>query len=45
MIFLCAVFVFDEPFGQERMIAFPMIWLALVVYSVSLINQMKKEVA
>jgi len=45
MIFLCAVFVFDEPFGRERMIAFPMIWLALVVYSVSLINQMKKELA
>ena len=42
MIFLCAVFVFDEPFGPERMIAFPMIWLALVVYSASLINQMKK---
>jgi chloramphenicol-sensitive protein RarD len=43
MIFLCAVFVFDEPFGRERMISFPMIWLALVVYSVSLINQMKKS--
>ena len=23
MIFLCAVFVFDEPIGQARMIAFP----------------------
>lgn len=33
MIFLIAVFVFKEPFGTARMIAFPMIWLALVVYS------------
>lgn len=36
MIFLVAVFVFDEPFGQARMIAFPLIWLALAVYSYSL---------
>ena len=43
MIFLCAVFVFDEPIGQARMIAFPMIWLALVVYSASLVNQIQKK--
>ncbi|MDA7429754.1 EamA family transporter RarD [Primorskyibacter aestuariivivens] len=36
MIFLVAVFVFDEPFGQARMIAFPMIWAALVIYSVAM---------
>lgn len=36
MIFLIAVFVFKEPVGQGRMIAFPLIWAALVVYSVSL---------
>lgn len=36
MIFLVAVFVFGEPFGKARMIAFPMIWLALALYSVSL---------
>ncbi len=41
MIFLVAVFVFDEPFGRARMIAFPMIWLALVIYSVSMIRQMR----
>jgi chloramphenicol-sensitive protein RarD len=39
MIFLTAVFVFDEPFGTARMIAFPMIWTALVIYTVSLIRQ------
>ena len=33
LIFLIAVFVFDEEFGRARMIAFPMIWLALVIYT------------
>ncbi|MEM6373250.1 MAG: EamA family transporter RarD [Pseudomonadota bacterium] len=41
MIFLCAVIVFREPFGQARMIAFPMIWTALVIYSVSMVRQMR----
>ena len=39
MIFLIAVFVFDEPFGTARMIAFPMIWAALVIYTASLLRQ------
>jgi chloramphenicol-sensitive protein RarD len=42
MIFLTAVFVFGEEFGRARMIAFPMIWAALVVYSISLIRQMRR---
>lgn len=33
MIFLVAVFIFGEPFGAAKMIAFPMIWAALVIYS------------
>lgn len=41
MIFLVAVFVFKEPFGQARMIAFPMIWGALVLYTISMIRQMR----
>jgi chloramphenicol-sensitive protein RarD len=45
MIFLCAVLVFDEPFDRARMIAFPMIWTALLIYSVSLIDQMRRKVA
>ena len=39
MIFLTAVFVFDEPFGMARAVAFPMIWAALVIYSLSLYRQ------
>ncbi|UWR39701.1 EamA family transporter RarD [Phaeobacter inhibens] len=42
MIFLAAVFVFGEEFGRARMIVFPMIWLALVIYSVSLLRQMRR---
>ncbi|MEM6341101.1 MAG: EamA family transporter RarD [Pseudomonadota bacterium] len=42
MIFLTAVFIFNEPFGQARMIAFPMIWAALVIYSASMIRQMRQ---
>ncbi len=37
MIFLIAVLLFDEPFTRSRMIAFPMIWAALVIYSLSLL--------
>lgn len=36
MIFLIAVFVFGEPFGTVRMLAFPLIWMALGIYSYSL---------
>ncbi len=43
MIFLIAVFVFDEPFGRARMIAFPMIWLALVIYSTAMLRQMRRK--
>lgn len=38
MIFLIAVFVFGEPFGTVRMIAFPMIWVALIIYTVSMLH-------
>ena len=39
MIFLTAVFVFDEPFGRAKMMAFPMIWLALLIYTSSMVQQ------
>ncbi len=39
MIFLTAVFVFGEPFGRARMIAFPLIWAALVLYSGAMLVQ------
>ncbi|MFC6636416.1 EamA family transporter RarD [Sulfitobacter sp. JBTF-M27] len=41
LIFLVAVFVFGETFGRARMIAFPMIWAALVVYSWSMLRQIR----
>ncbi len=42
MIFLIAVFVFGEPLGRSRMIAFPMIWAALVLYSVPMLQQARR---
>ncbi|MFV0512258.1 MAG: EamA family transporter RarD [Jhaorihella sp.] len=42
MIFLIAVFVFDESYGGVGMIAFPMIWAALVLYSVAMLRQMRR---
>ncbi|HFQ15110.1 MAG TPA: EamA family transporter RarD [Rhodobacteraceae bacterium] len=42
MIFLIAVFVFDEPFTQSRMIAFPLIWAALALYTFSLLQGRRK---
>jgi len=41
MIMLLAVFVFEEPFGSARAIAFPMIWAALALYSVSMLRARK----
>lgn len=43
MIFLIGVFVFNEPFGSARMIAFPMIWAALVLYSIALFRNMRRK--
>lgn len=43
LIFLVAVFLFGEEFGRARMIAFPMIWLALVIYSGSLLQNARKS--
>jgi chloramphenicol-sensitive protein RarD len=38
MVFLLAVFVFEEPLGTARMIAFPLIWAGLLVYSWSMLR-------
>lgn len=35
-VFLIAVFIFDEPFDGGKMIAFPMIWAGLALYSADL---------
>jgi chloramphenicol-sensitive protein RarD len=41
MIFFIGVFVFKEPFGGARMVAFPMIWIALVLYSIAILRNMR----
>jgi chloramphenicol-sensitive protein RarD len=38
LIMLVAVFVFAEPFGPARAVAFPLIWAALVIYTVSMLR-------
>ncbi|MBF9032016.1 EamA family transporter RarD [Rhodobacterales bacterium HKCCE3408] len=38
MIFLVAVFIFGEPFGPARAVAFPLIWAALGLYTVELMR-------
>ncbi len=43
MIFVTAVTLFGERIDQARMIAFPLIWAALVVYSVPMIRQMRSQ--
>lgn len=41
MIMLIGVFIFEEPFGRARMIAFPMIWLALILYTTVMLRQLR----
>jgi chloramphenicol-sensitive protein RarD len=41
MIMLVAVFVFEEPFGEARAIAFPMIWAALALYTIAMFRGRK----
>lgn len=41
MIFLIAVFVFKEPFGPYKLVAFGFIWTALALYSWSLLRTQK----
>jgi chloramphenicol-sensitive protein RarD len=38
MIFLIAIFAFHEPLGTARMIAFPLIWAGLVLYTLSMLK-------
>ena len=37
MIFLTAVYVFGEPFSGVKMVAFSLIWVALVIYSLPIV--------
>ena len=42
LIFLVAVFIFGEPFGAAKMVAFPMIWAALVIYSLGMMRAARR---
>ena len=42
LIFLTAVLVFGEEFGRAERIAFPMIWAALAIYTLSLVRQARR---
>ncbi len=43
LIMLVAVFAFNETFGPARAVAFPMIWGALLLYSIALLNQSRSR--
>jgi len=43
LIFLVAVFVFDEELDRARMIAFPMIWAALIIYTAPMVRRMRRR--
>jgi chloramphenicol-sensitive protein RarD len=43
MIFLTAVFWFGEPFDSARLVAFALIWTALVIYTSALIRQSRNK--
>lgn len=38
LLFLTAVFVFDEPFGRAQLVAFAFIWTALALYTATLLR-------
>jgi chloramphenicol-sensitive protein RarD len=39
LIFLTAVFVFDEPFSGVKLVAFSLIWAALVIYTLPILAE------
>ena len=43
MIFIIAITLFGEQIDRGRMIAFPLIWAALVIYSIPMIRQMRAQ--
>ena len=45
MIFFIAVFIFKEPFGPYKMAAFVLIWIALAIYTSSLLRSRKARQA
>jgi chloramphenicol-sensitive protein RarD len=42
IVFLCAIFVFKEPFSNSQFIAFALIWAALAIYTWSMLHESRK---
>jgi len=43
MMLLIGVFIYGEDFTITRLISFSLIWIALALYSISLLNGIKKK--
>lgn len=41
IIFLVAVFAFDEPFNQVKLVAFILIWIAMAIFGYTIIKKQK----
>jgi len=41
LMFVVAVLIFGEDFSGARLVAFPMIWAALIIYSIPMVRQMR----
>lgn len=41
IIFLVAVFAFDEPFNQVKLVAFVLIWIAMAIFGYTIIKKQK----
>jgi chloramphenicol-sensitive protein RarD len=39
LIFLCAVFVFGEPFDNVKLVAFAFIWAAVIIYTAAMLKK------
>ncbi len=42
---LIAIFIYQEEFGQTQMVSFSLIWLALIIYSYSIVYNRKRKLA
>lgn len=45
IVFLLAVFLYQEPFTLQNIVVFGLIWLALLIFSVDLLNKQRKSTA
>ena len=43
LIFVTAIFLFDEPMSPARLASFALIWLGLAIYSVSAVREDRRQ--